>query len=352
MLGFYRTYTTPFKEQIPAFVDDFFSKVPLWKRFLRFFGRYLYVETALRKSKKVSQLTEKHKRILWIQWVDSYLGDSLMDLSSRVLFTNKKIDLLTKKYTANIYRDDIVFKNVFTDASQCNPSDYDLLIIDSYRQRSIKSFIGQLSSIPHVSLFGYYNVNDFNRLYFSFYRINQLLSHPYDERYIKDIAKPLLPITASDKSIVNKLNLPDRFIAIAIGGVWKERTFHHWDNVVDEIISRDVAKNVVLVGTKESEKEALSIYEQHPKQVMSLVGTLSFNQTAKVISQSELLICADGGLLHAANAFLTPVVCLFHEINPSTRLITSNKSVGLIEKVNIDNIKAEEIVDKVKQLKK
>ena len=82
MLGFYRTYTTPFKEEIPALVEDFFLRVPFFKRILRFFGRYLYTEISLRKSKKLEKITTQHKRILWIQWVDSYLGDSLMDLSS------------------------------------------------------------------------------------------------------------------------------------------------------------------------------------------------------------------------------------------------------------------------------
>ena len=50
MLGFYRTYTTPFKEKIPTSLDDFFRRVSIFKRFKRFFGRYLYAEIVLRKS--------------------------------------------------------------------------------------------------------------------------------------------------------------------------------------------------------------------------------------------------------------------------------------------------------------
>lgn len=350
MLGFYRTYTTPFKERIPSFVDDFFLRVPIFKRFLRFFSRFVYAEISLRNSKKVEKIAPQYERILWIQWVDSYLGDSLMDLSSRVLLADKKIDLLTKKYTANIFKDDPIFQRIFTNSSQCNPDDYDLLIIDSYRERSLKSFIGQFSHVPHVSLFGYYNVDNFNRLYFSFYRLNQLLSHPYSERHIKDIAKPLLPITAIDEIAVNKLSLPDKFITVAIGGVWKERTFHSWHSVIERVISRNIAKKVVLVGVEDAKEEASLICKKHPDKVISVVGKCTFNQTAQVINKSILLACADGGLMHAANAVRTPVVALFHGLDPSVRLIKYNKSFGLTDKECIDNISIKSIVEKVEAL--
>ncbi len=337
MLGFYRTYTTPFEEKIPSFVDDFFLRVPVFKRFLRFFSRYIYAEFSLRNSDKVERISVQHKRILWIQWVDSSLGDSLMDLSSRVLLKGKKVDLLTKEYTADIFKDDLIFEHIFTNSSQCNPDDYDLLIIDSYRERSLKSFIGRLSHIPHV------------RLYFSFFRINQLLQYPLDEQSIKKIAKPLLPITSKDKSIIKSKKLPDHFITIAIGGAWKERTYHHWESVANSILKKGISDNIVLVGSKPSDADIDLISKIRPN-LINLVGGLTFNQTAEVIKKSDLLICADGGLLHAANAVKTPIVGLFHEVDPCARLVEANKSFGLVNKNNIDNINVENIIKKVKLL--
>ena len=350
MLGFYRTYTTPFEEKIPAFVDKFFSRVPIYKRFLRFFSRYVYTEISLRNSKKIETILPKHKRILWIQWVDAYLGDSLMDLSSRVFLSGRQVDLLTKEYTSRIYKGDTVFNRIFTNSDQCNPNDYDLLIIDSYRERSIKSFIGRLSHIPHASLFGYYNVDDFNRLYFSFYRINQLLSHPYNKQYIDDIAKPLLPITALDISVVEGFSLPDRFIAIVIGGVWKERTFHKWTDVIKDILFKGIVEKIVLIGSSDAKEESNLICRRYPNNVVSFVGECTFNQTAQIINKSILLICADGGLMHAANAVRTPVLGLFHELDPSVRLVKSNRSFGLMDKLCIDNISIKSIVTKVECL--
>ena len=350
MLGFYRTYTTPFKEKIPTFVDKFFSRVPIYKRFLRFFNRYVYAEISLRNSKKIETIFPKHKRILWIQWVDAYLGDSLMDLSSRVLLSERQVDLLTKEYTAQIYKGDTIFNRIFTNSDQCNPDDYDLLIIDSYRQRSIKSFIGRLSHIPHVSLFGYYNVDDFNRLYFSFYRINQLLSYPYNKQYIDNIAKPLLPITTIDKSLVEGFDLADRFITIVIGGAWRERTFHNWTDVIKDTLSKDIVDQIALIGSSDAKEESHLICRQYPNNVVSFVGKCTFNQTAQIINKSILLICADGGLMHAANAVRTPVLGLFHELDPSVRLVKSNRSFGLMDKLCIDNISIKSIVTKVEYL--
>lgn len=345
MLGFYRTYTTPFKEKIPASVDDFFRRVSLFKRFKRFFGRYLYAEIALRNSQKLEKITSQHQKILWVQWVDSYLGDSLMDLSSRILLKDREIDLLTKEYVLNIYQDDDIFKNIFTSPRQCSSKNYDLIIIDSYRQRSLKIITKYFSTLPHVTLFGYYNVDDFNRLYFSFYRINQLLGNLFDYEHIQKIARPSLTITDSDKLLVNNFHLPDKFITITIGGASKERTFLKWNELVSSLLQQKIVDHIVLIGSIDAYKYADLIAKNHPDNVINMTGKCSFKQSARIIQKSKALICADGGLLHAANAVNTPVVGLFYYIDPLTRLITSNQSIGLVDKKNINHISIQSVVD-------
>ena len=351
MLGFYRTYTTPFKAKITASVNDYFRRVSIFRRFNRFIGRYLYAETILRKNKKINKITNKHQRILWIQWVDSYLGDSLMDLSSRVLIKNKKIDLLTKENVAKIYQGDIIFSNIYSVPEQCINNDYDLMIIDSYRQRGLKMIAQYFPSLPYISLYGYYNVDDFNRLYFSFHRVNQWLLNPYDNDYIDNIAKPTLPITPNDINLVEKFQLPDDFITIAIGGANQERTFHLWGKLIDKIRTSQIPDSIVLIGAKQAKNEAKFIMQKASGMVFNMVGECTFQQSAQIIKKSTLLICADGGLLHAANAVGTPVVGLFYYINPQVRLITLNKSYGLVDKNNINNISINKIVEKIKLLK-
>lgn len=351
MLGFYRTYTTPFKEKIPASLDDFFRRVSIFKRFKRFFGRYLYAEIVLRKSQKLERITLQHQKILWVQWVDSYLGDSLMDLSSRVLLKDREIDLLTKENVSSIYQDDAIFKNIFTSPEQCSSKKYDLIIIDSYRQRSLKMLAKYFLTLPHVTLFGYYNVDDFNRLYFSFYRINQLLGSSFNSDYIKKIAKPMLTITHSDKLIIDNYYLPDKFITIAIGGASRQRTFSKWSELVSSMISKKLVDNVILIGSIDACKDADYILKVNPNNVTSMVGKCSFKQSARIIQKSQFLICADGGLLHAANAVNTTVISLFYYINPMVRLVDSNKSIGLVDIQDINNIGIESIIEKFNQIR-
>lgn len=351
MLGFYRTYTTPFKEKIPTSLDDFFRRVSIFKRFKRFFGRYLYAEIVLRKSQKLERITPQHQKILWVQWVDSYLGDSLMDLSSRVLLKDREIDLLTKDNVASIYQDDAIFKNIFTSPEQCASKKYDLIIIDSYRQRSLKMLAKYFLTLPHVTLFGYYNVDDFNRLYFSFYRINQLLDSSLNGDYIKKISKPMLTITHSDELIIDSYHLPDKFITIAIGGASRQRTFLRWDKLVSSMISKKLADNIILIGSIGACKDADYISKANPNNVINMVGKCSFKQSARIIQKSQLLICADGGLLHAANAVNTAVISLFYYIDPLVRLVDSNKSIGLVDKQDINNISIDSIIEKINEIR-
>jgi len=351
MLDFYRTYTTPFKEKIPASVDDFFKRVSFLKRFKRFFGRYLYTEIALRNSQKLEKITPQHQKILWVQWVDSYLGDSLMDLSSRILLQDRDIDLLTKENTAKIYQKDSIFDNIFNSPVNCMSRKYDLIIIDSYRQRSLRMITKYFATLPHVTLFGYYNVDDFNRLYFSFYRINQLLDYSFDSARIKKTAKPTLTITKSDELIVDSLNLPKEFITIAIGGASSQRTFLKWNELVSGLLSKKLVKNIALIGLADAQKDADYISGMYPNNIINVVGKCSFKQSARVIQKSQALICADGGLLHAANAVNTPIVGLFYYIDPLVRLLDSNPSFGLVDKENINNISIEDIIEKFDRVK-
>jgi heptosyltransferase-2 len=346
MLGFDRTYTTPFKEKIPASVDDFFGRVHLFKRFKRFFSRYLYAEIALRNSQRLEKITSQHQKILWVQWVDSYLGDSLMDLSSRVLLKEKKIDLLTKKNTANIYQNDLIFNQIFVNPNQCD-KDYDLIIIGSYRQRELKILPKHILSIPHVSIYGYYNVDDFNRLYFSFFRVNQLLSYAFNEKFIYDNAYPMLPISNKDRRNVDSYNLPKDFLVIAVGGANIERTFDAWDEVVDGIIDRKLSKNIVLVGANNGKNVGEKILKAHSGCVIDKTSCCSFNETTEIIKRASILICCDGGLLHAANSVKTPVIALFYYINPAVRLIQANQSYYLMDLYDINNIQSKDIIKKL-----
>ena len=50
-----------------------------------------------------------HKEILWINISAPSLGDSLTDLSSRTMLSDRKVDLFTDKKNSDLYKDDFIF---------------------------------------------------------------------------------------------------------------------------------------------------------------------------------------------------------------------------------------------------
>ena len=104
MLSFKKTTTFQFKFQIPNYIDLYLKKENIYSRFLKFYRRYIYIKLKRQKNLELFSILPKHKKILWINISAPSLGDSLMDLSSRVLLRNKKIDLFTDKKNAHIFK--------------------------------------------------------------------------------------------------------------------------------------------------------------------------------------------------------------------------------------------------------
>ncbi len=351
MFKFYRTYTTPFKATIPADLQTHFANTPVYKRFRRFFLRYLYKNIALFNNKELTNITDEHKEILWIHLVDPYLGDSLMDLSSRILLQGKQVDLLTQTNVADIYKQDSIFNFVFTDPNECDANQYDVMIIDSYRHRGLRIVKKYLSSLPYVSLYGYYGGHNLNRTLFSFFRLNQLLFNPCNEQHIYDTAKPLLSISREDKQIVGHTKLTGDFITIAIGGREQNRIFNSWDKIVRAILAKELTTKIVLVGLQNASKESQIISKNYASNIINLVGQYSFTQSAYIIQKSQVLLCCDGGLMHAANAVGTPIIALFcSHVKPEMRITGESKDYALYDKYCVNNISTSNILKKFELL--
>ena len=114
MLGFEKTYTLPFKYEIPNYTSVFLEESSITKRWIKFIKRYIYLTIKRQTALEIRQILPKHRNILWINLSAPSLGDSLMDLSSRVLLKGKEVDLFTDKKNANLYQDDSIFSRIFT----------------------------------------------------------------------------------------------------------------------------------------------------------------------------------------------------------------------------------------------
>ena len=249
MFNFEKIYTLPFKYQIPNYIQVFLKKNPTIKTFLKFFKRYLYLILMRQKLLEIKGIFPEHNNILWINISAPSLGDSLMDLSSRVMLKGREVDLFTDNKNADLYKDDIIFSAIYTDKKQVIKNKYDLVIVDSYSTRSIyiKSEIAGLT--PFVGMFGFFNGPEVNRVLFSFHQMNKLLGYKRNESQINSIAKSIISISNLDKKIVQNFNLPATFISIALGGEWSYRAYQNWNSVIEEIIQIDNDVNIVLLGS-------------------------------------------------------------------------------------------------------
>ncbi len=347
MLGFEKTYVFPFKYDIPNYTSVFLEESSITKRWIKFIKRYMYLTIKRQITLEVRQILPKHRNILWINISAPSLGDSLMDLSSRVLLKGKEVDLFTDKKNASLYQDDPVFSRIFTRKAEVTQHKYDLVIVDSFSTRSIDIKTNILPLNPFVGMFGYYNGPEVNRVLFSFHRMNQLLGYVKGETEINKVARPSMAIEINDLPSVEGLNLPASYIAIALGGRWAYRTYNKWGEVIDKLAKKNNKLNLVFVGSDNAKESAKALTEAFPSDnIFNCVAKFTFNQTAQIIKGANILLCCDGGLMHSANAVNTPIVPLFARLTPIMQLTESIQAFPLFDANDVNNIPVEDILVK------
>ena len=350
MLNFNKTHILPFKFDIPNYTQEFLAQTPKFKRWLKFIKRYVFMVLKGQKNLEVFSILPKYKNILWVNISAPSLGDSLMDLSSRVLLKGRNIDLFTDKKNTHIYGDDHIFNNIYSRIEDVKNPKYDLVIIDSYSSRSINIKSKIAPSTPFAGMFGYYNGPEVNRVLFSFHQMNHLLGYIESEDKINASARASMFISKADQEIINQIDLPDRYIAIVLGGEWGYRTYNAWDKVITQILDNDQKINIVFIGSGNASNIAKELLDQFSESnIFDCVGKYSFNQTAQIIKQSRILLCCDGGLMHASNAVNTPIVPLFARLTPKMQQTDAVTAFPLFDQKDVNNISADDVLKKYYQ---
>jgi ADP-heptose:LPS heptosyltransferase len=347
MLGFEKTFTFPFKYDVPNYTLEFLENSSITKCWIKFIKRSIYLFIKGQRFLELKQISPKHKSILWINISAPSLGDSLMDLSSRVLLKDRDVDLFTDKKNANLYNNDLLFSRVFTKKAEVFENKYDLIIIDSFSTKSIdiKTKVSPITSF--ITMFGYYNGPEVNRVLFSFHRMNQLLGYVYSETHINRVARPSMAIEINDLPSVEGLNLPSSYIAIALGGEWAYRTYNKWGEVINKLAKKNDKLNFVFVGSDNAKESAKALAEAFTcDNIFNCVAKFTFNQTAQIIKGANILLCCDGGLMHSANAVKTPIVPLFARLTPLMQLTESIQAFPLFDTNDVNNIPVEDILVK------
>ena len=347
MPGYRKTYTLPFKFEIPNYSRAFLKETSVINRWLKYIKRYIYIVIKRQHKLEVFNILPKYKKILWINVSAPSLGDSLMDLSGRLLLKDCKVDLFTDKKISDLYKDDFLFSKVFNDIKQLGECRYDLVVLDSYSTRSIDIKLKIARLTPFVGMFGYYNGPEVNRVLFSFHQMNNLLGYVKNENELNKIARTSISISSADQKLIQKTELPSSFIAIVIGGEWNYRAYNKWDCVIEKLISKDNNINIVLIGSDNAQDNAKVIFEKFGNyNIFNFVAKFTFKQTAEIINQAKILFCCDGGLMHSANAVKTPIISLFARLEANMQLTESICAFPLFDKRDVNNILVEDILQK------
>lgn len=349
MFEYSRTHTLPFKYQIPNYLDDYFNNTSKYKRFFKFFKRYIFLIIKRQKNLEVFSILPSHQNILWINISAPSLGDSLMDLSSRVMLKNKQVDLYTSVKNAHIYSDDEIFNNVYTKKNEMFNKSYDLIILDSYSTRSVNVKYRVAPTNPFVGMFGFFNGPEVNRILYSYHQLNKLLGYVRRETEINNTAKNIITISDKDKKIVADI-IPNEFLAITIGGEWKYKVYEKWGDLIQKIINKNNKINIVLIGSSNAQNQSNELISRFTNyHFINLVSKLTFNQTAEVIKHSKLLICCDGGLMHAANAVNANVIALIARLKQEMLFVNKN-SITIFDEKDVNNIEVEEVYKRFEQM--
>ena len=353
MSGFNKTFTLPFESEIPNYTEDFVRNASLLKFKLKYFRRKIYLTYKGQKPLEIHNILPKHQKILWINLSAPSLGDSLMDLSSRILLQNKQVELYTNDKNASLYQNDKIFRAVFTKKEELLNCKYDLIIVDSFSTRSMSVKYQIAPRTDYVGMFGFFNGPEVNRVLFSFNRMNQLLDQIHNKAELNDIAKCTITISKSDKSIIDNLDLPSLYVAISLGGEWQHRTYQNWQNIITGIVELSIDTAIVLVGSKNAEVKAREITKMNSSyNIINCVNKYSFNQTAEIINRAKVFLCCDGGLMHSANAVNTPIIVMLARLSAKMQLTSPISAEVLFDKKDVNNIMAEDFIISYKKLAK
>lgn len=347
-----RTWRLP--EGVPSGRADFLRKhrYRQLKWIFKFIKRRLFCFVAVEHfglTRELQSIRDTDRNILWVNWSAPSLGDSLMDLSGRVMLTERRVTLLTHPKNVELYSLDPYFAAVYSDPialrAENRVSAFDLVVCDAFSPRVLILKLLVAPWTPFVGLYGYLNGFEVHRTLYAFARMRELLGL----KSFNHSARPTIFLAPEERQVA-------RFdVCIAVGGEWVFRTYEHWFKVIEALLKQGL--KVCLVGSSNGLGMADRIRTQFPE-VESTVGLLSLQRVTVQISLCRYFIGADGGLWHIASAIPIPTVVLFADcaIVDDSGLIVTRETTDMVcetlyHEREVSQIPPEEILDAFARLR-
>jgi heptosyltransferase-2 len=309
----------------PVASDDAFylASKGVWKVGLRTMRRMAELRASGQRPLLRDAIDRRWGRALWIHEEAPQIGDALMDLAPRSLLAEHGIvvDLYAAASIAQLFAGDRWLSRTLADPAALAADRYDFVIAASHSAASLAVKRRRLPRLPWVSLKGYYGAYDYQRASFGALRLAQLLGVELDAAALQRHARQKLGVAVA--SPLPAAAPGGLRIAIAVGGVRNERRYEHWPEVVRMLFARGLAHEIVLIGSANGRAAVEACRAALPAEATlhDLVDRLDLQATRAAIEASQLLLCADGGLMHLGLTTRTPIVALFtSNIDPAWRL--------------------------------
>ncbi len=291
--------------------------------------------------------------ILWLHLSD-HVGDSLMRLSSVPLLAGRQVDLYASPKAAQLFEPGNTFRQVVEideQGSELAGRRYDCLIIDALHTQPLLLKRRLFPRVPFVSLhdFFHYCRDDYNLTLFAWYRLAHLLEARVSAGELARQARLRMDHGGVAPDLYQGLGLDGGEIALALGGREGYRIYRHWPEVAGSILAQSPDRRLVLVGSENAAEDAVTICAAFPGRVINCVNRLSLKETAHVLHRTTLLVCADGGLLHVANAVACPTVGLFAQELPEYRYVAADRRWDLRSDQDVNAILSTEVAQVVEQ---
>ncbi len=129
----------------------------------------------------------------------------------------------------------------------------------------------------------------------------------------------------------------DSFISVALGGQFKTKQI---PNTILKHILQDIDLPIVLLGGNEDVEKGIALVELLPgKKIFNACGQYSLMQSASIVSQSEVLLTGDTGLMHIAACFNRQIVSVWGNTVPELGMYPylplNKKKFGIHEVKNL-----------------
>jgi hypothetical protein len=288
-----------------------------WRHFRR------RVQFALSRQQKHLEncIQPTWKRGLWIYKGVPQIGDALMDLAPRSLLRQQgfRIDLYTDSHLAVLFNGDPWFERVYDNPRMIESQDYDFVIVQSHKGRSLRHKSRLLPSLPWLSMHGFYTGPEFHRGKFATRRVMDFLEYEATtlefSQHQQQKLRPLAPRPKEFRTFAK--------IAFALGGVDALRTYQNWRVLTRELLQSNVKMEITLLGSSNAVQAAEVFMSEFAGtvNVMNKVNKTSLTECRELIHQQDLLIATDGGLMHLGTTTQAKLISVFHAgVSPHWRL--------------------------------